>query len=196
MGKIRKRKQPITSSSAPIRAPSQHISGPNLIRKFHVLLKRKQALLARGTTSKSKELGEIEHEIASLGGLEMYQRMSVKGQNEDRGGGSDKVFITWLREEGVDKAGTPLNLLEVGALKPDNYSNCSSWIANTPIDLHSRHPLIKEQDFLKLDEDENTGRWDAISLSLVVNFVPDAHDRGTLFIGKVVESMLNNMYIL
>ena len=47
-----------------------------------------------------------------------------------------------------------------------------------PIDLHSRHPDIKEQDFLQLDEEENREKWDLISLSLVVNFVPEPKDRG------------------
>ena len=48
----------------------------------------------------------------------------------------------------------------------------------TPIDLHSRHPGIREQDFLQLDEEENREKWDLISLSLVVNFVPEPKDRG------------------
>ena len=68
-------------------------------------------------------------------------------------------------------------MLEVGALKPDNYASCA-WMDVTPIDLHSRHPDITEQDFLKMDEDANRERWDLISLSLVVNFVPDIRDRG------------------
>lgn len=48
----------------------------------------------------------------------------------------------------------------------------------TPIDLHARHPEIREQDFLQLDEEENREKWDLISLSLVVNFVPEPKDRG------------------
>lgn len=46
------------------------------------------------------------------------------------------------------------------------------------MDLHSRHPQIIEQDFLTLDLKENEQKWDAISLSLVVNFVPSTDDRG------------------
>lgn len=69
-------------------------------------------------------------------------------------------------------------LLEVGALKPDNYASCSSWIEPTPLDLHSRHPSILEQDFLLMDEEEHREKWDIISLSLVLNFVPEAKDRG------------------
>ena len=70
------------------------------------------------------------------------------------------------------------SLLEVGALKPDNYASCSSWIDVTPIDLRSRHPAIREQDFLGMAVDENQGKWDIISLSLVVNFVPEPRNRG------------------
>jgi 25S rRNA (adenine2142-N1)-methyltransferase len=65
----------------------------------------------------------------------------------------------------------------VGALKPDNYASCT-WIDNTPMDLNSRHPSIIEQDFLLLNEEENNEKWDLISLSLVLNFVPEALDRG------------------
>jgi hypothetical protein len=70
------------------------------------------------------------------------------------------------------------SLLEVGALKPDNYHTCSSWIEWTPIDLHSRHPHILEQDFLLMDLEQHANKWDAISLSLVLNFVPLPLDRG------------------
>lgn len=72
----------------------------------------------------------------------------------------------------------PGRLLEVGALKPDNYASCSAWIDTHPIDLRSQHPSIVEQDFLKMDLVENAEGWDTISLSLVVNFVPEPRDRG------------------
>lgn len=38
-----------------------------------------------------------------MGGLEAYQAMSSIGQGEDRGGGSEKVFVAWLKELGVQK---------------------------------------------------------------------------------------------
>ena len=78
-------------------------------------------------------------------------------------------------------------LLEVGALLPDNYASCSSWIDNTPIDLRSRHPSIREQDFLLMDEEGNREKWDVISLSLVVNFVPEARDRGSVNTASVYQ---------
>lgn len=51
-------------------------------------------------------------------------------------------------------------------------------MTTTPIDLRSRHPSIIEQDFLTMNVDEHSERWDVISLSLVVNFVPEPKDRG------------------
>lgn len=50
----------------------------------------------------------------------------------------------------------------------------------TAIDLRSRHPSILEQDFLLMDLSEHRETWDIVSLSLVLNFVPDGKDRGTL----------------
>lgn len=70
-------------------------------------------------------------------------------------------------------------MLEIGALKPDNYSSCTSWIHNFPIDLNSRHPDIKEQDFLHRPvPTTDESRFDVVSCSLVLNFVPDVKDRG------------------
>ena len=52
----------------------------------------------------------------------------------------------------------------------------------TAIDLNSRHPSILEQDFLLMDLSEHRETWDIVSLSLVLNFVPDGKDRGTLLL--------------
>jgi hypothetical protein len=64
-------------------------------------------------------------------------------------------------------------------LKADNYRGCSSWIDNTPIDLNAQGPGITQQDFLQMKEHENACKWDVLSLSLVLNFVPDPRERGT-----------------
>jgi 25S rRNA (adenine2142-N1)-methyltransferase len=45
-----------------------------------------------------QKLADIDGEIARLGGLEKYQQMSVNGQKEERGGGSEKIFIAWMKE--------------------------------------------------------------------------------------------------
>jgi len=108
--------------------------------------------------------------------------MSSIGQSSDRGGGSEKVLIEWLKEMGwADQRGKGKHrLLEVGAVRPDNYHNCASWMDVMAIDLHSRHPSILEQDFLLMDQNQHREAWDIISLSLVLNFVPDGTDRGRM----------------
>lgn len=55
-----------------------------------------------------------------------------------------------------------------------------------PIDLRSRHPLIHEQNFLTMDEHVHRGQWDAVSLSLVLNFVSNPHDRGAMLRFNVI----------
>lgn len=117
MAKTRKnkRKAPVTSSVRPSDRSSQP-SGSSyrpqatrtVIRRFHVLLKRQGQLrqviqdatphAKTGFLSAQNELSSVEEEIEALGGLAAYQRMSTIGQGKDRGGGSEKVLIAWMRE--------------------------------------------------------------------------------------------------
>ncbi|KAH9079230.1 nucleolus protein [Lactarius deliciosus] len=144
-----------------------------VIRKFHTLLKQQKS--AQG-------------DALANGGLEAYQRMSCIGQSSDRGGGSEKVLIGWLKQMGwaalvaKEHEKERHRLLEVGAVRPDNYGDCASWIDVMAIDLHSRHPSILEQDFLLMDPGQHREAWDIISLSLVLNFVPDGEDRGRMLV--------------
>ncbi|KAJ8519909.1 hypothetical protein ONZ45_g3242 [Pleurotus djamor] len=198
MPKAKKRKAPITAIPTTDSSSSRPRSSRTLIRRFHTLLKQKTQLenalktQSKGQLNKASEseaatklsLSEINNEIEELGGLAAYQRMSSIGQGNDRGGGSEKVLVGWLQEfkvhEECRRKMLKRRLLEVGALKPDNYRPYTSWIDATPIDLRSRHPDILEQDFLELDQIEHHRKWDIISLSLVLNFVPDASDRGRM----------------
>ncbi|KAF7311636.1 25S rRNA adenine-N(1) methyltransferase [Mycena kentingensis (nom. inval.)] len=176
-----KRKTPVTAAR-PVsseNSSSKPQATRTIIRQFHVLLKE-QAALENQPTRYEKKLAEVKSRIDALGGLEFYQRMSAIGQGNDRGGGSEKIAISWFKEVFKVPNTSKRRLLEVGALKPDNYESCQSWLETTPIDLHSRHAGIIEQDFLLLDETQNLAKWDAISMSLVLNFVPDPHDRGRM----------------
>ncbi|PPQ69864.1 hypothetical protein CVT26_014141 [Gymnopilus dilepis] len=183
MTKARKRKQPIVSSLSSNATSSIAAQGcRNVIRQYHVLLKRRKQL-ENDQQLHEQSLADIEARIHALGGLERYQQLSALGQREERGGGSQKVLVNWLKELNVHHSydnRRKLRLLEVGALKPDNFLSSSSWIDCMPIDLHSRHPKIVEQDFLLLDEKQHLNRWEAISLSLVLNFVPVPKDRGRM----------------
>ncbi|EJD53240.1 hypothetical protein AURDEDRAFT_142246 [Auricularia subglabra TFB-10046 SS5] len=215
----RKRKVPVTvastSAAAEGRRKRPSSASPEasraIIRRFHVLLKRKAQLEKAGRPAPS-EVAKVHAELEDMGGIEEYQRMSNIGQGEDRGGGSEKIYISWLRARERHKlaAGAPKHrLLEVGALRPDNYAPCAAWIDAEPIDLHARLPGVREQDFLLMDEQAETGQWDLISLSLVLNFVPDAKDRGRmlrmcrsflkpqglLFVALPLPCVLNSRYL-
>jgi 25S rRNA (adenine2142-N1)-methyltransferase len=111
MGRSRrtKRKLPVTiaqrSSNAPkigqiLPSSASSASTRGVIRKFHILLKRKKQLQSQPSNliANNAELDEIEKEIDSMGGLEKYQAMSSIGQSTLKGGGSEKVLINWLKE--------------------------------------------------------------------------------------------------
>ncbi|THH06266.1 hypothetical protein EW145_g4198 [Phellinidium pouzarii] len=195
--KTRRRKAPVTASFASgslgkgagrltrFASSANPLTSARLIRQFHVLLKQRTQLEKKQTSPENVQaLADVDEEIAGLGGLETYQRMSAIGQGTDRGGGSERVFVEWLKELAIKdekmKGKGKMRLLEVGALKPDNYANFGAWIDTHPIDLRSRHPLIAEQDFLRMDQEKHACAWDAVSLSLVVNFVPEPRDRGRM----------------
>lgn len=192
----KKRRTPVTGTSTKSRPSSTKTR--SVVRKFHVLLKSRRKL--EGGAGNARELDAIDGQINDLGGLDAYQRMSEQGQSAERGGGTETVLIDWLKDiVGGDPLGkgkklrcvwagpqdllpvvltVRLRLLEVGALKADNYRGCSSWIDTTPIDLNAQDPKIRQQDFLQMKEDENACRWDVLSISLVLNFVPDPRERG------------------
>jgi hypothetical protein len=90
----RRRKLPVTVAE---RYGSSSSSTPRtsrtVIRKFHTLLKRQKS--AQGDT-----LTSINHDLEKLGGLEKYQHMSCIGQGTDRGGGSERVLIGWMKQMG------------------------------------------------------------------------------------------------
>src|SRR5271170_1664482 len=96
--KSRKRRVPVTDRPHLASSSSNPHSSGSLIRKFHVLLKRKAQLQHQ---QDAQTLAEVEKGIEALGGLSAYQRMSSIGQGNDRGGGSHKVLISWLKEMGM-----------------------------------------------------------------------------------------------
>lgn len=78
------------------------------------------------------------------------------------------------------QAGT-MRMLEVGALSIENCCSRSPNIEITRIDLHSQHPDILSQDFMimPLPANENE-KFQMISLSLVLNYVPTPPARGEM----------------
>lgn len=146
--------------------------GPALIRKFHTL---QSALKSAVQVGDAEQQERIETEITHLGGIQKYQKASIRGQDPRRGGDSSKTLVDWLKSpdlnlrlpEGKSK------VLEIGSLSTDNYISKYSKLSVTRIDLNSQNPAIQEQDFLERPVPSSSEEeFDGISCSLVLNFVP------------------------
>ncbi|TLD22940.1 hypothetical protein PspLS_07286 [Pyricularia sp. CBS 133598] len=154
-----------------------------LINNLHLLEKR---LLQ--ATRKGDEVAKaaIQKEIADMGGLERYQQASLQGQRKDRGGDSSRVLMDWIQEyppPQADSKHVRLHLLEVGALSTENACSRSDRFDIERIDLNSQAEGIKQQDFMqRLLPNDDSERFDIISLSLVLNFVPDPRLRGDMLL--------------
>lgn len=158
----------------------------NLIRSHHQLNKSRAQAIQSGNHTLIRE---IDAQIQAKGGLESYQLASRLGQASDRGGDSSKVLIEWLSPQlsrlkdtdDADPKPVKLRLLEVGALSARNACSRNPWLDVTRIDLNSQETGILKQDFMQRPlprgDDE---RFHIISLSLVLNYVPDAPGRGEM----------------
>ncbi|KAE8382130.1 putative methyltransferase-domain-containing protein [Aspergillus bertholletiae] len=152
----------------------------NLIRGHHRLLKnRAQALKANDNIL----LERIDTQIRENGGLEGYQLASRLGQSLERGGDSSKVLVGWLGPQllRLQDTQSKLRMLEVGALSTKNACSMNRFLDVTRIDLNSQEPGILRQDFMEMPLPQNSAdQFHIISLSLVLNYVPDAIGRGEM----------------
>lgn len=128
-----------------------------------------------------KILARIDSEISKRGGIETYQIASSLGQDRKRGGDSSKILVKWIKEIGWNNSDA--KALEIGCLSSQNDISTSKLFKDiTRIDLHSQEPgVIEQQDFLErpLPKDDFE-RYNLISCSLVINFVPTPEKRGEM----------------
>ncbi|PHH80014.1 hypothetical protein CDD80_3143 [Ophiocordyceps camponoti-rufipedis] len=147
-----------------------------LINRHHQLEKQRRQAAAAGDAAAA---AAASAELASAGGLVRYQEASLQGQSLERGGDTSRLLLQWLPSHGV---GTMrIRMLEVGALSTRNACSACGRFDMVRIDLGSREAGILQQDFMErpLPETE-ADKFDVISLSLVLNFVPDAESRGRM----------------
>jgi 25S rRNA (adenine2142-N1)-methyltransferase len=72
-------------------------------------------------------------------------------------------------------------MLEIGALSTQNACSKSGHFRIERIDLHSQEEGILQQDFMERPPPKDASeRFDVLSLSLVLNFVPDVEGRGDM----------------
>lgn len=123
-------------------------------------------------------LARVNAEIEQRGGLHVYQMASTVGQKNERGGDSLKWLLQLYKKLGRSAS----NSLEIGSLSPTNAILTSGLFGSvTRIDLNSQHPQILQQDFMErpLPESDDE-KFDLVSCSLVLNFVPTPKGRGEM----------------
>ncbi|KAI7118829.1 nucleolus protein [Hortaea werneckii] len=151
-----------------------------LIRTHHQLNKELAKAEALGD---HEGVRELKKRIEEFGGLESYQQASIQGQAKDRGGDSSVVLMEWLKSmsNSTQATSSKLRLLEVGALSTKNACSKSGMFDIERIDLNSQAKGIKQQDFMDRPlPSSDSERFNIISLSLVLNYVPDAEGRGEM----------------
>ncbi|OLN81597.1 25S rRNA (adenine(2142)-N(1))-methyltransferase [Colletotrichum chlorophyti] len=198
MGRSKPASRLLSSGRPPTLKKAKSISRKEtrtLINTHHTLQKKRQQALARND---EKEAAAIAAEISALGGLDEYQKASLQGQRTDRGGDSSRLLLEWLRSaklqqppkakgegmgKGDDHRNRRLRMLEVGALSTDNACSKSGFFEMELIDLNSQQAGILQQDFMQrpLPKDDSE-QFDIISLSLVLNYVPDHSMRGQMLL--------------
>lgn len=189
------RPRPLTAKLLTPSAPTASLSSRatrNLINAHHQLLKARERAVLAGD---EPLVSQIDAQIEANGGLESYQLASKTGQSRERGGDSSTVLLEWIRpllkrikqsRQTEDASAGKLRLLEVGALSTKNACSRHDCIDVTRIDLNSQEPGILQQDFMERPlpaaaaADDDKERFHAISLSLVLNYVPSAAQRGEM----------------
>ncbi|KAH8725192.1 putative methyltransferase-domain-containing protein [Phaeosphaeriaceae sp. PMI808] len=188
---VKKRPKTLSHGRPPTSRPKEHMTSERsrtIIRTHHRLQKKHAAALNQGDSDAAKEIAIA---IEENGGIQTYQAASKQGQAKDRGGDSSKVLVDWLQQLQIINTQTrdrdrvecaKLKCLEVGALAINNaISRYPSLVHMTRIDLNSQGPGIEKQDFMERPLPVNDAdRFDIISLSLVLNYVPDAIGRGEM----------------
>lgn len=178
----------LSSGRPPTVKPARSISSKatrTLIRAHHTLEKQKAKAIADGDDAKA---ASIAKKIDSNGGLKTYQKASLQGQSNERGGDSSRILMDWLapvvpRLKEQVTAASPARLLEVGALSTSNACSKSRLFDIERIDLNSQAEGIKQQDFMERQlPSGQEERFDIISLSLVLNYVPDPAGKGAMLL--------------
>lgn len=181
----RKRPGLLSHGRPPAAKPAASLSAKatrTLIRSHHQLQKSRAQALSDGNEVLVREL---DQKIAANGGIRSYQLASKKGQSKDRGGDSSKVLLEMVPSLRKEENGH-FRLLEIGALSTENACSKLKTLDVTRIDLNSQEKGILQQDFMErplpTSDDE---RFHIISLSLVLNYVPDSAARGEMLLRTI-----------
>ena len=161
-----------------------------LIARFHTVQKYLAAVEVDRSLSqpaREKRQRELKAELQALGGLHAYQQASLFGATAEESGAFNSGI--WVHNELHAMGLLPpaagqrrLRLLDVGALQ-DHWSPHAQVVEATAIDLNPQHPSVQRADFFDFPPPPAAASlppFDAIVLSLVLNFVGDPRRRGVM----------------
>ena len=166
------------STCAPIVLSTKtHVPSLNatLIGQYHVLLKKIAQVEADLTSSeqeKKERIDLLRAEVENLGGIEAYQKASKEGESAAR----FEAFNAskWvLAHPMVQERTSKLRILDVGAIC--NHYKSVPNISCVAIDLHPQDESVIPCDLLQF---KDAFGFDAVVLSLVLNFDGDPRKRG------------------
>jgi 25S rRNA (adenine2142-N1)-methyltransferase len=190
-----KQKHPPSDKSTKSSSPyfSSTSDSLELIKSYHTLNKRlEQNARDDSLTDKERqrECEKIEEEQQALGGIERYQQASMYGAKFNKFNCAHWVEPL-LREHFFGKVERP-RILDVGAI--DNQYQDYNWFDAVAIDLNSQHPSVIKADFFDYAHEDillaKEKPFDALILSLVLNFQGDPRRRGDMLALAADERLL------
>lgn len=152
-----------------------------IIAEYHTLNKQINALRKSrsiGKGEKDRRIADLQEKREKIGGINAYQEASRLGEARHGSFNSAKWVVKQLKAFDVQPSSqqTKLKILDVGALD-NNYQKHCKWIQCTPIDLNPQNDRVIQADFLTLNDKKD---YDAIVLSLIINFEGDFRKRGEM----------------
>lgn len=173
--KKKKHRHPVTDVKLDVDEKKRIISHLHQLNKAqHVIDKNKQLT----TKEKTNQIKQIKKQIKEIGGLNAYQHVSKTAESLYGNFNSAKWVFQQLRTLNILPKSGCLSLLDVGALDL-NYTAYSKHINCTSIDLNPQKPGISKADLCQYKVGE-TGIYDVVVLSLVLNFSGDPAVRGDI----------------
>jgi hypothetical protein len=167
------------------------------IKSYHTLNKRlEQNARDESLTAVQRQLNseKIEKEQEAMGGIERYQQASMYGAKFNKFNCAHWVEPLLRENFSGKQGGDRPRILDVGAI--DNQYLSYDWFDAVAIDLNSQHPSVIKADFFDyahahiLQAQGETKPFDALILSLVLNFQGDPRRRGDMLALAADERLL------
>jgi len=156
-----------------------------VISAYHTLNKKlAQNACDSSISDTQRHLNEklIKQDQAAMGGLERYQAASLFGASSSKFVCADWVEpLLRLHLAPNEDLGRRPRILDVGAI--DNQYLKFDWFDTVAIDLNAQHPSVVKADFFEFAHEHcvaSNEAFDAVVMSLVINFQGDPRRRGDM----------------